>query len=460
MKRYFYFIFAVLVALAPQSCKDETSEWLDRTPIFRVLGPDGTEEGEVISLNGRSQTVDFTVLSTEAWSAQTAGCDEYSLNTRVGGSGKTTVSLNVPENESGAVRNATVSFYMGEELKNEFRIEQAVQEPYLDVDPDNVPVLGWGGEFTVNVSTNQDEWEYSVETENSEWLTETARTATSVTFSVPENGTGSARRAELLFSVPGKPELFAYLTVSQSAPADPPADLILDVKFNENGSAEDLSAMGMTVDASRRDADCGVRYIERFGRYAATFNNGTIARSSLETGYYRVPYDADSEFGKKIADGCSYELVFCTYYDPLTYTDGLKQVKPFASTQAGGLGVCLQANTGLIQLEVHAGGKWNSPKSTVVPAANQYYHVIGTFNKEMETVTIYVNGKMEATLNASGDFKFQETNKDARWFGIGADPNANDQGEASFYGEVVVARLYDAPMSDDQAMACYKELME
>ena len=114
----------------------------------------------------------------------------------------------------------------------------------------------------------------------------------------------------------------------------------------------------------------------------------------------------------------------------------------------------------MIQFETHVGGGWKSPASTVVPEANRYYHVIGTFNKETEIVSIYVNGKLENSLNASGDFKFQETNTDARWFGIGADPNANDQGEASFYGEVVVARLYDAPMSDAEAMACYKALME
>ena len=460
MKRYFNFIFAVIVAMTLQSCKDETSEWLDRTPIFRVLGPAGAEDNGTISLDGRSQSVDFTVLSSEAWSVETTGCDVYRLDTEVGGSGKTAVSLDVPENESGAVRHATVSFYMGDELKNEFQIEQAIQEPYLEISPDNASVLGWGDEFTVEISTNQDEWEYSIETENVNWITESGRTATSVTFSVSANDTGAERSAELLFSVPGKPELFAYLNISQSAPAAPPADLILDVIFNDNGSASDASSMGMTVDASRLDADCSVKYVEQLGRNAAVFNNGTIARSSLASGYYTIPYTTDSEFAEKIADGCSYELVFCTYYDPLTYTDGLKQVKPFASSQAGGIGVCLKANEGVIQFETHVGGGWKSPASTVVPEANRYYHVIGTFNKETEIVSIYVNGKLENSLNASGDFKFQETNTDARWFGIGADPNANDQGEASFYGEVVVARLYDAPMSDAEAMACYKALME
>ena len=64
----------------------------------------------------------------------------------------------------------------------------------------------------------------------------------------------------------------------------------------------------------------------------------------------------------------------------------------------------------------------------------------------------------EGSVNTSGDLKFHDTSVDKRWFGIGADPSGTDQGEASFYGEVVIARLYDAPMSEAEAAALYYSL--
>ena len=376
-----------------QSCKDETAEWTERIPIFVVNGPAEATEDGFIEIEGRAQTVDFTVLATTAWSAEVTGCDEYSLNTTVGGSGKTTVQLNAPENESGATREAVVSFYMNNKLQKAFAVTQYVQEPYIEVKPTEISVSPYGEQFTVEILTNQESWNFSAETPV-DWLTEVSRSASSVTFRVPENTSGANRSAELVFTVLDKPELFATLNVSQVKPADAPTDLILDVVFNESGAAVDNSPMKMEVKNDRLDANNKTKLVSQYGLYAASFNNGTIARTNQDAGYYYIPYTTDSDFAKKLADGFSYELVFCTYYDPLTYTDGLKQVKPFASTQAGGIGVCLQANTGLIQFETHVGGGWKSPKSSIVPVANQYYHVVCTWDKTKGAATIYVDGKL------------------------------------------------------------------
>lgn len=439
------------------SCKDETAEWTERIPIFIVNGPAETTEEGLIEIEGRAQTVDFTVLSTTSWSAEVTGCDEYGLNTTVGGSGKTIVSLNAPENESGAIREAVVSFYLDGKLQKAFAVTQYIQEPYIEVTPAEVSVSPYGEQFTVEVLTNQSQWTYTMDA-NAAWLTEVSRSANSVTFNVQENTSGANRTAELVFTVEDKPELFATLAVSQVKPAVAPTDLILDVVFTESGAATDNSPMKMEVKNDRLDGDNKVKFNSQYNRYAASFNNGTIARSKLDAGYYYIPYTTSSDFAKKLADGYSYELVFCTYYDPMTYTNGLAQVKPFASTQSGGIGVCLQANTGLIQFETHIGGGWKSPKSSVVPVANQYYHVVCTWNKTAGAATIYVDGKLQGTINTSGDLKFHDTSVDKRWFGIGADPSGSDQGEASFYGEVVIARLYDAPMSEAEAAALFYAL--
>ena len=171
MKRFFILMMAGAAALMLNSCKDETAEWTERIPIFIVNGPAETTEEGLIEIEGRAQTVDFTVLSTTSWSAEVTGCDEYGLNTTVGGSGKTIVSLNAPENESGAIREAVVSFYLDGKLQKAFAVTQYIQEPYIEVTPAEVSVSPYGEQFTVEVLTNQTDWTYAAETA-AEWLTQ------------------------------------------------------------------------------------------------------------------------------------------------------------------------------------------------------------------------------------------------------------------------------------------------
>ncbi|MBO6169180.1 MAG: hypothetical protein J6O51_04330 [Bacteroidales bacterium] len=449
MKRISFIFLAVAAALALHSCKQVPEYYTTRVPIFRVLPPEGATDNTV-TIDGKAQSVNFTVLSTEEWRAEVSGPEAFTLPLQTGGVGKTTVSMLAASNESGAVRTGKVSFYLGNELKYEFNVSQEEQFPYLDVQPADVAVGADGDVFTVTVDTNQSSWSYDLGDAKS-WISESARTDNSVSFTVPENTTGSRRMAEIRFYAVEAPELMGYVTVNQAIPAVPPTDYILDVVFNDDRSATDKSSLGMTVDNSRLDADVAVKYSEKFGRYVAQFTNEKIARSGLTSGYYMIPYKTTDVFAQKLADGFSYELVFCCYNDATA-----TQVKPFSSTQAGGTGMCFRAKTGEINFECHVGGSWKELYSGILPVKNQYYHVIGTWDKANGMCNLYVDGQLTATVNATGDFKFMDTSVDARWFGIGADPSGNDNGEASFYGEVVIARLYDNPMRAEEVKALYK----
>lgn len=449
MKRQFIVCLLLIMAISVQSCKDKTSEWLDRTPIFRVLGPNEEEEG-VLTIDGKAQNVQFTVLATEAWSAEVAD-ETYKISPNSGGSGKTTVELITPSNESGAARETVVSFISETQARIEFKLVQEEQLPYIEISPNSRTVMGDGEELVVSVSTNQSSWTYDLG-EAASWIAEKDRTDVSVTLVVDENTSGQKRSADIRFYAVEAPELMDYLEIVQNVPAVAPVADLLDIVFSADGTAEDKSPMQMEVDNTRLNADCSTVYLDKYQRYAAQFNNATIARSGLTSGYYLIPYTIDSDFGKKLSDGYSYELLFCTYYDPT----GLAQVKPFASTQAGGTGMCFRANNGEINFETHVGGAWKELYSGIIPIKNEYYHVVATWNKEEGTALLYVNGVLAASVNATGEFQFMTTNVDKRWFGIGADPSQNDTGEASFYGEVVIARLYDAPMSADEVYALYK----
>jgi glycerophosphoryl diester phosphodiesterase len=431
------------------SCNSDEDYYTDRVPIFKVVGPDGTEASD-IAISGRAQSVPFKVYATGGWTAEVSDA-VYSLSVSSGGVGITTVSLISPSNETGAERSAVLTFKFATGEERAFNVTQEQQYPYFDVDVTEVSLNGDGESFTVNVETNQDGWSYDLG-DAASWLTETSSSSTSVTLAASEN-TGDERKADVRFYATGNPELYATVSVTQRKPVSAPVADLLDVVFNADRTASDASAMGMAVNSDRLDADVSTRYVDRYSRYAAVFTNTTVARNGLGTGYYYIPYTMDSGFGKKLEDGFTYELLFCSYTDAQAI-----QVKPFSSTQAGGTGMCFRAATGELNFEVHTGGEWRELYSGVLPAKNQYYHVVATWDKTAGVAKMYVDGELKAQASATGDFDFMSTSVDKRWFGIGADPTSDDKGEASFNGEVVIARLYDKPVSADEVRALYKQV--
>lgn len=447
MKRYFISAMLCIAALLA-GCKQ--ADQMTRTPIFKVLGPDGTD-ASAVAINGKAQYVDFKVYASELWNAQVSGSSAFVLPVSSGGSGTTVCQLKVEANESGAQRVAVVDFTLGN-VKKTFTVTQEQQKPYLDVNPVEYQASAEGEEFTISVDTNQSEWDFKTE-DDASWITVVSKDADKVVFSVPENTKGP-RSVDYVFYAVSNPDLVAICSISQNKVADPPVADMLDVIFNADRSAKDISAMGMKVDSDRLDENVSVKKLDKYNCYAACFNNSSIARTSLDKGYYRVPYVASDKFGTALSNGFTYELVFCPYYDQQAADN--KQVKPFSATQAGGTGMCFRAGSGEINFECHVGGGWKELYSGIIPVKNQYYHVIGIYDKDNEIVTLYVDGVKKASVSASGQFKHMDTSVDARWFGIGADPNGSDKGEASFFGEVVIARLYSRPISYDEVRALYK----
>src|SRR5699024_10364952 len=64
-------MFAIVCAFLA-SCDSEGGD-LNRTPLLKVVGPDGSDPSQPISIDGKSQEVAFTVLATADWTADIAG---------------------------------------------------------------------------------------------------------------------------------------------------------------------------------------------------------------------------------------------------------------------------------------------------------------------------------------------------------------------------------------------------
>lgn len=440
------------------SCDSDGGD-LNRTPIFKVVGPNGSDPSQEISIDGKSQEVAFTVLATGDWTADIAGAEGFALSDKTGVKGNTPVTVVAARNLSGATRSATVSFYFDNEERYAYVISQIEEQPYLDIAPTTIPIVGDRTEFTVAVSTNQTSWKVEIDSPDGDgWLTQQSKETASVTFVAAENTTGKERTATLKFVSELHPEVFNYASVTQGYVVPAPTADLLDVVFAEDGTAKDISAMNMTVELLP-DETLSTIFLEKYDRYAARFSREPSGPSAvLESGFYKVEYNDNTVFKSKIEDGYTMEVLLRRYDDPKNM-----QIKPFASTEAGGASICFWADaTNQIVMETGTknatgGNTWKQCKTGVSPLKDVYYHIVAVWNKTDGTQKVYIDGELKATNNsAGGEFRHMNTNVNKRWFGIGADPNPNDKGQISFNGEVVIARIYDDPINSDQVYALWK----
>ncbi len=454
-------LLTAIACLIMAAC-NSGGENLDRIPIFKVLGPNGTVSTDApIDIDGKAQEVSFRVYATDKWTASIEGATGFSLSDTSGASGNTPVKVVASANRSGATRSATVTFLMND-TTYAYTINQEEEQPYLDPVKTSFVISGYEQELTLNFETNQDSWTYDLG-DGAGWMTERSKDNTTLVLSVAENKSGSVRNARIKVWSELHPEVFSFINVEQDWIIDAPVADLLDVVFGENCAASDASAMKMAIDGSCLDATVSTQYSERYGRWVAVFSAAPL-NTAHDSGFWKVPYTTRTDFAAGLEDGFSMELLFARADSDAPG----KQIKPFAATQAGGAGMCFRAATHEINWEIHTGGKrtgdgykftgggWRELYSGVVPQKDTYYHTVVTWNKEEGIARCYVNGELTTTINAAGEFDHMTSNVNAYWFGIGADPTASDKGELSFQGTIVLARIYNDPLSSQQVNALYQ----
>lgn len=227
----------------------------------------------------------------------------------------------------------------------------------------------------------------------------------------------------------------------------PKADL-LDVVFRADGTAEDVSPMRHAV-ITKAGGSLMTYYSDLHKRYVANFKNSL--GGSTTTGFYRVEYKAGDDFISRVADGCTFEtIIMLGEEDPPG-----KEVKWFSSMQAGGIGFILPMHsrskclTFLPNVSESGASTWRWTHSSVAPEPGKYYHVVGVWNKEEGKSYIYVNGVLSGTTQAPGNYVPVQSGAEA--FIIGGDPDVNVATcSNSWNGDVVLARIYDAPLAAGQ----------
>lgn len=246
----------------------------------------------------------------------------------------------------------------------------------------------------------------------------------------------------------------SYVDSIRFLEAVPQADL-LDVKFNSDGSAEDVSPMRNKIETV---GSPGVYMSSQYGRYVSKFKNPW---SGTATDYYKISYAGNTAFMNALADGHSMETIVRASYGE-TLED--KEAKWFSSHQSGGTGFMISkkdASSGRgneITFLPYVGGAWKWANSGVVPENEVYYHVVGVWNKEKGKAYIYVNGELKKTVDAQGDFKHAKAA--CYYFSIGADPSKESVANTAWTGDVAVVRIYDAPLTQEQVAALWKRVSD
>ena len=239
--------------------------------------------------------------------------------------------------------------------------------------------------------------------------------------------------------------------------ADPvPTADMLDVVFHEDGTAEDISPMRNEVRLVGNTSY--TRFSKAYNRYIATFNNPW---AGTPTGYYRIDFEQNQEFRDKLADGHTLEVLFMPNYSG---TIPNQECKPFSAMQAGGTGFLVTTTSGSRKNEIcflpntSTTGKstWRWTTSGIVPQPKQYYHVVGVWNKEEQKAYVYVNGELKNTISAPGNLNFASSG--SNWFCVGGDPDGASNASNGWLGNIVLARIYDDPLTQEDVSLLWKSV--
>ena len=252
-------------------------------------------------------------------------------------------------------------------------------------------------------------------------------------------------------------QIYEYYTANTNATGDNPAHCdeakpnLLDLRFNADGTVEDLSPMHHHVSVVSSDnRTVPVEYVPELDSYAAHMQN---TWGSAPSTYCRVDYTGNVDFMAALADGHTLETTFCVEYSGNIPN---KEAKWFSSHQGGGTGFLISTTSGsrkneitfLPNISTTGGSTWRWATSGIVPESGKYYHVIGVWNAQEEQAYIYVNGELCNKVPAQGSMIFPTGG--ATWFGIGCDPSGATGAEASANWHIVSTRIYDKALTPEE----------
>lgn len=348
------------------------------------------------------------------------------------------------------VRTAAITFTCAKQADLKAVVNLTQKDMELLANKNKAYFAANGGEVYLDVTTtNVDEWD--VEKPKDSWVT-AVKEGDKVKLTVAAFGK-ERREATVNLVTPVDASMVFPITVIQRAtPGGPVAD-ILDVVFDEDGSARDISAAGNTVKYVAGSA-CTLSWNDVYLKYVPSFSHKQ-AGSGITSGFYRVEYT--DAMMSALEDGYTMEALI----KPGKTPNG-SEIKAFSATTQGGMAIMIASSNRGKGLEFiqHNGSAWCFASTNVIPDPDVYYHVVGVWDKAAGKIHCYVNGELKKSVDCNGIKHMVVGTNRVRAFCIGGNTQSNTQLNGAWNGDVAIARIYDDPLTADEIKELYENVKE
>lgn len=425
-------------------------------PYLKVTTVDGNSLTSIAATSAEYKTT-FNVESNSKWTVVKDSNVDWLYISPLYGDGSQSVDVTIAENKSAKDRETSFTVKLDGVDETKVKVVQSAGDIVFvaTISGDSV-VSAKGGsvKFDINTNLTEEEWSYAV----TPIPTDVVKSASELIVYVPEN----TEKEKVVYNVEFKYRdntlnvSFEQEAVESFVP-DIVADL-LDVVFNEDGTAVDVSPYGNTVNFFNVSNTVTTEFVQKLNRRVAKF--ATPAYSTVSSGFYTVEYDKGGDFISKIADGCTFETIFKINREHVS-TNG--ELKWFSSHEAGGIGFLLTSSADqsiafIVNASTTGASNWCWARSGRTPLVNQYYHVVGVYNKLEGQVYVYINGEFYSKGDAYGEYN--PVSSGAEFVAIGGDAVAGSinsrRVQGAINGEVAMARIYSEPLTASQVADLWK----
>lgn len=238
------------------------------------------------------------------------------------------------------------------------------------------------------------------------------------------------------------------------------SNLILDVQFNEDGTATDNGKYFMDIVAR---PGTGMETIDDkdypYGKVVKFTNCDGLNNAQLTDSYYSIDYSNAFGFKNDLTDEDGFTLEMVVKHGVYSRSNQHPWQNPVSSNTFGLFlkGTDTGTNRGWLCSRHSLDDSTSSPFSYAAnlefsPFLNKYYHYTYVYDKPNGKVKFYCDGVFIKELTGI------EPIAAGSRFAIGGYPSSTNVIEHSFTGNVALVRMYDEAQTDAQVSAIYEKL--
>ena len=237
-------------------------------------------------------------------------------------------------------------------------------------------------------------------------------------------------------------------------------NLIMDIQFNEDGSATDNGKYFMDVIAHPGQ---GMATVDDenypYGKVVKFTNCDGENNAQITDSFYSIDYSNVVGFQNDLSDEDGFTLEMVVKHGVYARS-GQHPWQNAASSNTYGVflkGVDTSSNFGWMAARYASNDANSSPFTDVAnlnysPYLNKYYHYTYVYDKANSKVVFYCDGEFIREITDIAEIGAGNR------FAIGGFPTSTTVVEHSFTGSVALVRMYDAAMTSAEAKARYEEL--